>query len=101
LAFLLYRAIATIGIDFMEWQCLWFANYTALLLHKINAYGCLHKTNAYGCLNRNLLLTPTAQQPKNYFWGIISPKKIFDDFFLFILSYLVEFFGNFWDTWPS
>jgi hypothetical protein len=33
-----------------------------------------------------------------------SQKYFFDDFFLFILGYLVEFFGNFldtWDTWPS
>jgi hypothetical protein len=90
----------TIGIDFMEWQCLWFANYTALPLNKINAYGCLHKTNAFGCLNRNLLPTPTAT--KKIFWGTNFPKKkFFDDFFLFILSYSVDFFGNFWDTWPS
>jgi hypothetical protein len=34
--------------------------------------------------------------------GTNFPKiYFFDDFFLFILGYLVEFFGNFWDTWPS
>jgi hypothetical protein len=32
----------------------------------------------------------------------MGQKNIFvNDFFLFILGYMVEFFGNFLDTWPS